>query len=119
MQNPVVKVLLIPANLVLEIANYPTTPEADTALTSRGVTVVPDILSSAGGVTVSYLEWVQNIQRERWSEERVNQRLKELMEAATDATLNRANSNAISPRAAAYEIAIERVADAGHTRGWF
>ncbi|MDP9330193.1 MAG: Glu/Leu/Phe/Val dehydrogenase [Actinomycetota bacterium] len=109
----------IQANLVLEIANYPTTPEADTSLVSRGVTVVPDILSSAGGVTVSYLEWVQNIQRERWTEERVNQRLKELMEAATDATLNRANSNAISPRAAAYEIAIERVADAGHTRGWF
>ena len=109
----------IQANLVLEIANYPTTPGADDALAARGVTVIPDILSSAGGVTVSYLEWAQNIQRERWSEERVNQRMKELMEEATDATQNRANSNAISPRAAAYEIAIERVADAGRTRGWF
>jgi glutamate dehydrogenase/leucine dehydrogenase len=109
----------IKANLVLEVANYPTTPEADEALIGRGVTVIPDILGSAGGVTVSYLEWAQNVQRERWSEERVNGRLKELMEAATDATLDRANTNAITHRAAGYEIAIERVAEAGRTRGWF
>jgi glutamate dehydrogenase (NAD(P)+) len=106
------------ANLVLEVANYPTTPEADTALTSRGVTVVPDILGSAGGVTVSYLEWAQNIQSERWSEGRVNHRLQELMEAATDAVMDRAHRNAISHRAAAYEIAVERVAQAGRIRGW-
>jgi glutamate dehydrogenase (NAD(P)+) len=106
------------ANLVLEVANYPTTPEADTALTSRGVTVVPDILGSAGGVTVSYLEWAQNIQSERWSEGRVNHRLQELMEAATDAVMDRAHRNAISHRAAAYEIAVERVAEAGRIRGW-
>lgn len=109
----------VKANLVLEIANYPMTPAADDALTSRGVTVVPDILSSAGGVVVSYLEWAQNLQRERWQEDRVNQRLKGLMEAATDETLDRAHTNAISPRAAAYEIAIARVAEAGRTRGWF
>jgi glutamate dehydrogenase/leucine dehydrogenase len=108
----------VKANLVLEVANYPTVPEADEALSSRGITVIPDILSSAGGVTVSYLEWAQNIQRERWSEERVNGRMKELMEASTDATLARAHENAISHRAAAYEIAIERVAEAGHIRGW-
>jgi glutamate dehydrogenase (NAD(P)+) len=109
----------IKANLILEVANYPTVPEADDALTSRGVTVIPDILSSAGGVTVSYLEWAQNIQRERWTEDRVNQRLKDLMESSTDETLDRANTKAITPRAAAYEIAIERVAEAGRTRGWF
>jgi glutamate dehydrogenase (NAD(P)+) len=109
---------LVKANLVLEVANYPTVPDADEALAARGVTVIPDILSSAGGVTVSYLEWAQNIQRERWTEERVNGRMQELMEAATDATLARANENAISHRAAAYEIAIERVAEAGHIRGW-
>ncbi|MBI3648124.1 MAG: Glu/Leu/Phe/Val dehydrogenase [Actinobacteria bacterium] len=109
----------VKANLVLEVANYPVTPEADEAMTARGITMIPDILSSAGGVVVSYLEWAQNIQRERWTEDRVNARLKELMEAATDDTLNRANSNAITPRAAAYEIAIERVAEAGHARGWF
>jgi len=108
----------VKANLVLEVANYPTTPEADEALASRGVTVIPDILSSGGGVTVSYLEWAQNIQRERWSEDRVNGRMKELMEASTDAMLARAHENAISHRAAAYEIAIERVAEAGHIRGW-
>jgi glutamate dehydrogenase (NAD(P)+) len=108
----------IKAKLVLEVANYPVTPDADKELSDRGVTVVPDILGSAGGVTVSYLEWVQNLQRERWTEERVNGRLKELMETATDEVLERANENAISQRAAAYEIAIERVAEAGTTRGW-
>jgi glutamate dehydrogenase (NAD(P)+) len=108
----------VQANLVLELANYPTTPEADKALTSRGVTVVPDILGSAGGVTVSYLEWAQNIQSERWSEGRVNHRLQELMEAATDAVMDRAHRNAITHRAAAYEIAVERVAEAGRIRGW-
>jgi glutamate dehydrogenase (NAD(P)+) len=109
---------LVRANLVLEVANHPVTPAADAALADRGVTVIPDILGSAGGVTVSYLEWAQNIQRERWSEERVNRRLHELMETATDAVLDRAHASAISPRMAAYEIAIERVAQAGRTRGW-
>jgi glutamate dehydrogenase (NAD(P)+) len=106
------------ARLVLELANHPTTPEADLLLGDRGVWVVPDILGSAGGVTVSYLEWVQNLQRERWTEERVNGRLKELMEAATDLVLERADEGAISHRAAAYDIAVERVATAGRARGW-
>ena len=110
--------VLVQATLVLEVANYPTTPEADAALASRGITVVPDILGSGGGVTVSYLEWAQNIQSERWSEDRVNDRLQELMEAATDEVMGRANQNAITHRAAAYEIAIERVAEAGRIRGW-
>jgi Glutamate dehydrogenase/leucine dehydrogenase len=109
---------MVMANLVLEVANYPTTPEADEALVAKGITIIPDILSSAGGVVVSYLEWAQNIQRERWMEDRVNARLKELMEASTDAVLDRANTNAIAHRAAAYEIAIDRVAEAGRTRGW-
>ena len=80
--------------------------------------MVPDILGSAGGVTVSYLEWVQNLQRVRWTEERVNGRLKELMEAATDLVLERADEGAISYRAAAYDIAVARVAEAGRARGW-
>jgi glutamate dehydrogenase (NAD(P)+) len=109
----------VKANLVLEVANYPVTPEADESLTARGITVVPDILASAGGVVVSYLEWAQNIQRDRWTEERVNHRLQELMETATDEMLNRANTNAITLRAAAYELAIERVTAAGKARGWF
>jgi len=108
----------IQANLILEIANFPTTPEGDRLLQDRGVWVIPDILGSAGGVTVSYLEWVQNLQREQWIEKRVNDRLKEAMERATDLVLERANENAITHRAAAYEIAVERVAEAGRARGW-
>jgi len=106
------------ATLVLELANHPTTPEGDLLLKDRGVWVVPDILGSAGGVTVSYLEWVQNLQRERWTEKRVNDRLKELMEAATDLVLERADEGGTTHRTAAYEIAVERVAEAGRARGW-
>jgi glutamate dehydrogenase (NAD(P)+) len=106
------------ATMVIELANHPTTPDGDLLLHHRNVWVVPDILGSAGGVTVSYLEWVQNLQRVRWTEERVNGRLKELMEAATDLVLERADEGAISYRAAAYDIAVARVAEAGRARGW-
>jgi glutamate dehydrogenase/leucine dehydrogenase len=106
------------ATLVVEVANYPTTPDADVSLAARGVNVVPDILGSAGGVTVSYLEWAQNIQRERWPEERVNGRLRELMEAATDAVVERANATGVTHREAAYDIAVDRVAEAERARGW-
>jgi glutamate dehydrogenase/leucine dehydrogenase len=108
---------IIRANLILEVANYPTTPKADDILKTRGVTVIPDILASAGGVVVSYLEWVQNLERERWSEDRVNGRLAELMAAATDAVLGRAHEKGITHREAAYEIAVERVAEAERLRG--
>jgi glutamate dehydrogenase/leucine dehydrogenase len=107
----------IKADLVLEVANYPTTPKADTLLKARGVTVIPDILASAGGVVVSYLEWVQNLQREAWSEDRVNQRLSEIMNAATDRVLARANERGITHREAGYEIAVDRVAEAERLRG--
>jgi len=109
---------VVRAGLVLEVANHPVVPEADKALTDRGLTVIPDVLGSAGGVTVSYLEWVQNLQRERWPEAKVNDRLRSLMDAAVDSVLDRANENAIAHRAAAYEIAIQRVAEAGRMRGW-
>ncbi len=109
---------LVKANLVLEVANYPTTPEADVILKNRGVTVVPDILASAGGVVVSYLEWAQNLQHERWSEEKVNDRLRQLMEASTDAVLTRAHESGTTHREAAYEIAVERVAQAERARGY-
>ncbi len=106
------------ANLVLEVANYPTTPVADETLAGHGVTVIPDILGSAGGVVVSYLEWAQNLQHERWSEERVNHRLRELMEASTDHVMARANASGITQREAAYQIAVERVAEAERARGY-
>jgi glutamate dehydrogenase/leucine dehydrogenase len=108
---------IVKANLVLEIANYPTTPEADQLLKGRGVTVIPDILASAGGVVVSYLEWVQNLQGEAWAEDRVNQRLAEVMNAATDSVLARANEKGVTHREAAYEIAVDRVAEAERLRG--
>ncbi|MGH2658096.1 MAG: Glu/Leu/Phe/Val family dehydrogenase [Actinomycetota bacterium] len=107
----------IQATLVLEVANYPTTPKADDILKARGVTVIPDILASAGGVVISYLEWVQNLERERWSEDRVNNRLAELMYAATDAVISRAHEKGITHREAAYEIAVERVTEAERLRG--
>ncbi|HYZ13875.1 MAG TPA: Glu/Leu/Phe/Val dehydrogenase [Actinomycetota bacterium] len=105
------------ANLVLEVANYPITPKADVLLQERGVTVIPDILASAGGVVVSYLEWIQNLQRDTWSEDRVNERLSEITNAATDRVLARANERGITHREAGYEIAVERVAEAERLRG--
>lgn len=106
------------AGTVLEVANYPVAPEADVALSERGVTVVPDILSSAGGVVVSYLEWAQNMQHERWRERRVNERLTEMMQSAIEAVLTRADRNEGTLRDAAYEIAIQRVAEAEQARGY-
>ncbi|HEX2266665.1 MAG TPA: Glu/Leu/Phe/Val dehydrogenase, partial [Actinomycetota bacterium] len=96
----------IKAQVVVETANYPVTPDADPILADRGVQVVPDILASGGGVAVSYLEWVQDLQREQWLEDRVNDRLAELMGAATDQVLNRAESSALSLREAAYLIGV-------------
>ena len=104
--------------MVVETANYPVTPEADPILDDRGVTVVPDILASGGGVAVSYLEWVQDLQREQWTEERVNDRLAELMGAATDQVMARAESEALSLREAAYMIGVGRVAEAEVARGF-
>ena len=108
----------VKAQVVVETGNYPVTPEADPVLHDRGVTVVPDILASGGGVAVSYLEWVQDLQREQWTEERVNARLMELMGAATDQVLTRAESEGLSLRDAAYLIGVERVAEAEIARGY-
>jgi glutamate dehydrogenase (NAD(P)+) len=108
----------IRAGVVLEVANYPTTPEADAIFTERGLTVVPDILSSAGGVVVSYLEWAQNTQHERWREAEVNSRLTEMMDGAIEAVVTRAERDDRTFREAAYEIAIDRVAEAERARGY-
>ena len=108
----------VKAQVILETANYPVTPEADRTLAERGVTVVPDILASGGGVAVSYLEWVQDLQREQWEEDRVNDRLAELMGAATDQVMARAESEGITQREAAYLIGVGRVAEAEVARGF-
>jgi glutamate dehydrogenase/leucine dehydrogenase len=108
----------VKAQVVVETANYPVTPEADETLADRGIAVVPDILASGGGVAVSYLEWVQDLQRESWPEDRVNARLEELMGSATDQVVARAEEEGISLRAAAYLIGVGRVAEAEVARGF-
>ncbi|HEX2026301.1 MAG TPA: Glu/Leu/Phe/Val dehydrogenase [Actinomycetota bacterium] len=108
----------VKAQVILETANYPVTPEADAALADRGVAVVPDILASGGGVAVSYLEWVQDLQRESWPEDRVNARLNELMGTATDQVVARSEAEGMSLREAAYVIGVGRVAEAEVARGF-
>jgi len=104
------------AEIVVEGANGPTTPEAHEALVSRGVTVVPDILANAGGVTVSYFEWAQNIQQFRWDHERVNAELEKVMKRAYDAVRRTAKDRKVDLRTAAFVLAIDRVARAAMSR---
>ena len=105
------------AKLIAEAANGPTTPEADTILFKQGVTVIPDILANAGGVTVSYFEWVQNRQRFYWTEDDVNSRLREIMRRSLDQVSRLAAENRVHWREAAYLLAVGRVAAAvRHTR---
>ncbi len=106
------------ASLVIEAANLPVTCGADVRLEERGVHVVPDILANAGGVTVSYLEWVQNRQRYYWEEDRVNEELRDIMREAWDVVRDRVAAEGISYRLAAYLVAIERVQTATRQRGF-
>ena len=108
----------IKATLVVEAANGPTTPMADKALTEAGVVVVPDILANAGGVTVSYFEWVQNNQHFRWEERDVNAELEKKMRAATAIVFDKAGDEGISLRDAAFDISVGRVARAAELRGY-
>ena len=105
------------ARLVVEGANAPTTPVADEVFRERGISVIPDILANAGGVTVSYFEWVQNLQQFRWSAERVDTELVKTMQTAYDHVSRVATEREISFRTAAFVVAIERVAAAVHLRG--
>lgn len=100
------------ARAVVEGANGPTTAEADAILAARGVTVVPDILANAGGVAVSYFEWVQNRRRTRWSLTRIRRHLAVVMARAFDAVWERSASAGTTLRQAAFELAVQRVADA-------
>ncbi|MDZ4718350.1 MAG: Glu/Leu/Phe/Val dehydrogenase [Roseiflexaceae bacterium] len=103
--------------VVVEGANGPTTPDGDAILAERGIAVVPDILANAGGVTVSYFEWVQGLQSFFWDERDVNARLEHIMVNAFDQVYELAQEQAISMRLAAYLLAVRRVADANIVRG--
>ncbi len=108
----------VAADVVVEAANGPLTPDADDVLVERGVTVFPDILANAGGVTVSYFEWVQNRQRFYWSEERVNEELERHVVDAFEGLVEAYEAtDAPSFRTAAYVVAMERVVDAYRQSG--
>lgn len=109
----------VKAQVVCEAANGPITFEADKVLAERGVFVVPDILANSGGVTVSYFEWVQDIQAFFWSEETINERLRQIMENAFKEVYELAQSRDITMRQAAHLIGVGRVAEAHLTRGLF
>jgi glutamate dehydrogenase (NAD(P)+) len=107
----------VKARLIVEAANGPTTPDADRILNDRGIMVVPDILANAGGVTVSYFEWVQDLQRFFWAELEINNRLEQIMMRAYQATRAKAEEQETNLRIGAYLLAVTRVAEATEIRG--
>ena len=109
----------IKAKIVAEAANGPTTPEADAILYKRGIFMIPDILCNAGGVTVSYFEWVQDLNRDHWTEDEVNAKLKVIMVKAFHEVLEQCLTQKVNMRTGAYLNAVQRVADATALRGLY
>ena len=109
----------IQARMVIEGANGPTTPEADDILNDRGVLIVPDVIANAGGVTVSYFEWVQDFSSFFWSEEEINKRLVDIMKGALDAIWQVSAEHNVSLRTATFIVACKRILHARDLRGLY
>ncbi|MGM0943396.1 MAG: Glu/Leu/Phe/Val family dehydrogenase [Bacillota bacterium] len=108
----------IKASIVVEAANGPTTMEGTRILSERGILLVPDVLASAGGVTVSYFEWVQNNQGYYWTEEEIDKKLHEIMVKSFNSIYNTAETRRVDMRLAAYMIGVRKMAEASRFRGW-
>ncbi|MFN2105888.1 MAG: Glu/Leu/Phe/Val family dehydrogenase, partial [Candidatus Promineifilaceae bacterium] len=108
----------VKAPIIAELANGPTTPEADRIFKEKGTTIIPDFLCNAGGVTVSYFEMVQNAYQYYWDEPLVHERLDQKMTTAFHAVYKMAESRNVNTRVAAYLVAVNRVAEAVRLRGW-
>lgn len=109
---------LLNCKVLLEGANSPTTPTADEILSDKGVYIAPDVLCNAGGVIVSYFEWVQNMQHFRWDEDEINRKLEKIIKRGCAEVAQKCEEDHTTPRIAAYELGIQRVVEAAQTRGY-